>query len=344
MAKDPVQLALEAAEAARKADEAAAAARAAEQGAKVAQAAAEKALADARAASAAQPAPAAPATAGYAGPLTFTALDVSGAPDPDSVHKSGAIHFEGVLSRLGAYRAARVLNKQFLAGDLDVEPGTLRDLLCALALAEPQRLPQGIRDSVIVDPARDAELAELVDELCETVTIWDLSRRKTFAGAAPSESAARRRLVDQVERIAVFADENGRSGRGLVARQAGEELIDILAILQHAEIAAHVPGTSLFARLDTLLAHELDRPTEAEARRLADLAVAGRDLQYAIAGLLPDLASAKNADLDAIGALAFDFRTAAGRGHDPVAAAGAAVNGDAESESKRLLLTLRTPG
>lgn len=221
----------------------------------------------------------------------------------------------------------------------------LRDALARLVRAEHTRVPAEARDAVLLDPARDAALARMVVDLADAVTTWDVSRGQAAGAAKPAEPSARRRVVEQVQEIAAAANDEAGTGRGFVIQQAGEELFEILAILSHVDLAPHVAGTDVLARLDSLLPDEQDRPSTADARELAAEAFTGQQLLERIADMAQahedgNFSPVGDDELDEIGGLAFDF-TAAHRRLDTTLVDAGGTNGSVDADAATQLLFVR---
>jgi hypothetical protein len=286
---------------------------------------------------------------GVPGDLDFRYFGFSERIDPLNVTAAGDRYYEGKLSQAGTFRAADQLVERFIHG-LEIRDHELRNRLCDYAKKEPLRLSPVDRDRVIVGLSGSATLERLMVRLATAVTRWDLSRGSGSIVFTPSlhplpEPAARLAVITAIHALQVFSDEAGGGGIRLVTNEAGKQLIEIITILEQIALQADVlrhPVDDLFGVIAVLLKHEQPSPTASEGRQMARMASAGRKILHEIAAYDHDLADGdpSDADLDRIGALAYDWQAA----HDSLrfeSTDGAGRDEEAEDERRTQVIRMR---
>jgi hypothetical protein len=252
--------------------------------------------------------------------------------DPANLRTAGDAYYEGMLDRIGAFRAIDELVARFLgglnitSGDITGETttsGDLRSKLCNYMRQEPLRLPPEERDPVL-RLFDDPTLERLLQRLADTIIAFDLSARpdsNALTSAAVPVGAARLAVIAAIEDLELFLDAKGGGGVCFVTNEVGRQLTEILQILDSPELRQHIPGNDiddLFSVIDGLLGDDKDRPKDWEARQLARKASTGRKIFVAIADQIAapkanaDDRLFTDAEIDTIARFVYEWRAAHG--------------------------------
>jgi hypothetical protein len=254
-------------------------------------------------------------------PLDFPELEEVDGVDAANLAAAGDAYYEGMLQRIGSFRAIDELAARFLGG-LNIASPDLREAIGDYLRDEPLRRPQSERDPVLAlftDPA----LERLLLRLSDAVVAFDLSVRPEAIAIGPSflpQDAARIAFVTAIEDLELFLDAKGGGGVAFVTEEVGKELAAVIRILNDPDLRAHVPGNDvddLFSVIAGLLPDAQDIPTDWEARQLARKGGFGRRIFQAIAQQIitppkPGKPLFTDAELNTIGDLVYQWRAAQG--------------------------------
>jgi hypothetical protein len=246
-----------------------------------------------------------------------------------NLRTAGDAYYEGMLERIGAFRAIDELVARFLGG-LNITSAALRNKLCNYMRQEPLRVPRDDRYPVL-SLFGDATLERLLLRLSDAVVAFDLSARSDSIALVPAavpQAAARLALIAAIEDLALLLDAKGGGGVCYVTNEVGRQLSEILQILDSDDLRPHVPGNDVddvFSIIQGLLPNAKDLPSDLEARQLARKASAGRRLVVEIStqvfGAVSQGTATQGAvavrdpfdgDLSAIGGFIYEWRAAHG--------------------------------
>lgn len=285
---------------------------------------------------------------GAPGALSFRDFGPMARIDPDNVRRAADLYYIGMLDRVGAYRAVAQLVENFMAG-VDLGGDDLTSKVCAYIRRAPLRLSPEERHGVIRRLLADGTLERLLERLSRAMLAWELSRRPYGSGLAPaltslSEHPARLAVVRSIEQLLLFVDDHGDGAAGLVAHEAGLELIDVLDILDERALRAAAPGEAaddVFAVIASLFTDEADRPTEWESRQMARMAASGRKILLLMATHAEDLDKGSDGDFGTLGELVDQWRAAHESTSGPVAAEPDEADDEAADEDRLHVIRLR---
>jgi hypothetical protein len=223
--------------------------------------------------------------------------------DADDIRVTAHAYYLGIFEGIGAYKAAAELATRFLRGR-DLGHGDARDKLCEYIKHQPLRLDPGARRRVLLGVSDDPRLVALLLRLSDAIAARDL------APAALPRPAARLAVVEALYHLAEQLERSGGGGVSLVASEAGRQLMDVLAILDHAELKHGGADDDVFDVIAGLIADTPGYPNAGEGRRLARMASSGRKLFIEIADRVQALPESSDGDLDTIAGLVYHWRAA----------------------------------